>query len=424
MRRHLRIGTGAIFLLVGGLGGWAALADISGAVIALGTVVVESDVKKVQHPSGGIVGELRVRDGDLVKAGDVLLRLDETLTRANLAIATKALDELTARKTRLEAERDDRTSIEFPDALLERRQDPEVAARLDREQRAFDVGRTGRDGQKAQLEQRIAQLTESIGGYEVRERAKAKEIKFIERELKGARDLYKKGLVPITKLTTLEREAAQLEGERGQFVSLISETKGKIAETELQILQVDLDLRNEVGRELREIESKIGELVERKTAAEDQLKRIDIRAPQTGRVHQLSVHTVGGVITAGEPIMLIVPDGDDLSIEVKVAPHDIDDLQIGQTAVLRFSAFNQRSTPELNGAISRVSADTQSDPRTGTSYYVVRIAVTNEERARLRSLTLVPGMPVEAFIKTHDRKVMSYLVKPLTDQMKRAFRED
>jgi HlyD family secretion protein len=424
IRRHLGLGIAVVALLLGGLGGWAALAEISGAVIAPGTLVVESHDKKVQHPTGGIVGELLVREGDRVKAGDLLVRLDETLARANLAIASKALDEMTARKARLETERDDGQTIELPQTLLDRRQDPEVGARIEREQRAFEIGRVAREGEKAQLREQIVQTKESIEGYQVRERAKANEIVLIERELKGTRELWSKNLIPISKLTALEREATSLEGERGQLMSLVSETKGKIAETELKILQVDRDLRDKVGQELREVETKIGELVERKVAAEDQLKRVDIRAPQTGQVHQLSVHTVGGVIAAGESIMLIVPDGDKLSVEVRVRPADIDQLQLGQTAMLRFSAFNQRSTPQINASVSRISADVTTDERTGANFYVVGIDVADEELAHLGNLKLVPGMPVEAFIKTEDRKVISYLLKPLTDQMERALRDD
>ncbi|MGD9670832.1 MAG: HlyD family type I secretion periplasmic adaptor subunit [Hyphomicrobiaceae bacterium] len=424
LRRHLHLGTTIIAALVFGIGAWAALADISGAVIALGRVVVESDVKTVQHPTGGVIAELRVRNGDLVNAGALVVRLDDTVARANLAIAQKALDELTARRARLEAERDDKPKITFPEALLERAQDPDVTSRIESEERAFAIGRVAREGQKAQLKERIVQLTQSIAGYQVRERAKAKETEYIDRELTGARDLWTKGLLPISKLTALEREATRLEGERGQFMSIISEAKARIAETELQVLQIDHDLRKDIGRELRAIDSKIGELVERKIAAEEQLKRIDVRAPQKGRVHQLAVHTIGGVITAGQPIMLIVPDDDELSVDVRVAPNDIDQLHLGQAAKLRLLAFNQRSTPELFGIVSRVAADIETDSRSGTSYYLVRIAVAPEERARLGQAKLVPGMPAEAFIMSRPRKVMSYLLKPLTDQMQHVFKED
>jgi HlyD family secretion protein len=424
IRKQLHLGTAVVFLLLVGLGGWAALADISGAVIASGTVVVESNDKKVQHPTGGIVGKLLVKEGDHVKAGDVLVRLDETLTRANLAIVSKALDQLTARKARLEAERDDRGTIEFPRALLDRNQDPEVASLIESEQRAFDVERTAREGQKDQLRDQITQLKDSIEGYVVRQSAKAQEIVLLERELTGARDLYSKNLIEVGKLTELEREATRLAGERGELMSTIAEAKGRIAETELKILQVDHDMRNDVGRESREVEGKIGELVERKVTAEDQLKRVEIRAPQTGRVHELTVHTVGGVIAAGDPIMLIVPDHDKLSVDVKVKPTDVDELHPGQSARLRFSAFNLRTTPEIYGVVSRVSADVQTDEKSGKSYYVAHIDIAEDQLARLGPLKIVPGMPVEAFLKTGERNLISYLLKPLTDQMQRTLRED
>jgi HlyD family secretion protein len=378
----------------------------------------------VQHPTGGIVGELHVRDGDRVKAGDILVRLDDTVTRANLAIVTKGLDELTARKARLEAERDGQQDLTFPHDLLQRSSDPQVAHVMEGESKLFELRRSARMGQKAQLRQRIDQLGELTTGLMLQERAKAQEIVLIQRELQGAQKLWKQKLMPISKLTSLEREATRVEGERGQLVASIAQSKEKTSETELQIIQIDRDLASEVGKDLREAEGKIGELVERKVSAEDLLKRIDIRAPQDGTVHQLTVHTVGGVIAAsGEAIMLIVPDGDSLAVEAKVAPQDIDQLRLGHKAVLRFSAFNQRTTPEINGKVSRISADVTADQRTGLSYYTIRIALTPEEIARLGNVKLVPGMPVEAFIQTGDRNVLSYLVKPLHDQITRAFRE-
>ena len=424
IRRHLRAGAALVVFLAFGVGGWAATTDISGAVIATGSLVVDSNVKKVQHPTGGIVGDLLVRDGDRVKAGDVLVRLDATVTRANLAIVAKGLDEMTARKGRLEAERDAADSIPFPDDLLRRGSEPTVAHLIEGERKLFEIRRTTRMGQKAQLRQRIEQISEEISGHKAQERAKAQEIFLVQRELNGARELWEKNLMPITKLTLLEREATRLEGERGQLMSAIAQAKGKISETELQIVQIDRDLSSEVGKELREIDAKIGEFLERKVAAEDHFKRVDIRAPQAGTVHQSTVHTVGGVIPAGgEAIMLIVPHADTLMVEAKVAPQDIDQLRIGQKAVLRFSAFNQRTTPEINGMVSRISADTTTDQRSGQSYYTIRIATPPEEIARLGEGKMVPGMPVEAFVQTGERTVISYLVKPLYDQIARAFRE-
>jgi HlyD family secretion protein len=214
-----------------------------------------------------------------------------------------------------------------------------------------------------------------------------------------------------------------LDGERGQLVATMAQARGKIAELELQIIQVDQDLSSEVAKELREIDGKIGEFVERKVSALDQLKRTDIRSPQDGTVFQSTVHTVGGVIPAGEPIMMIVPDADKLTVEARVNPQDIDKVHAGQLAVLRFSAFNSRTTPEISGTVSQVSADVTNDQRMNQSYYTIRIAMTADEVARLGNVRLVPGMPVEAFVKTSDRTVLSYLMKPLSDQINRAFRE-
>jgi membrane fusion protein, type I secretion system len=237
------------------------------------------------------------------------------------------------------------------------------------------------------------------------------------------RDLWAKNLVQLNRLTSLEREEARLEGERGQLVAAAAEAKGKIVETELQILQVDQELSSDVAKELRETDSKIGEYVERKVTAEDQLKRTDIRAPQDGVVFQSTANTVGVVVTAGDPIMLIVPEADTLLVEAKVEPKDIDQVQFGQPVVLRFSAFNMRTTPELNGTVVRTGADTTTDQRTGQSYYLVRIAMTVGELSRLGDIKLTPGMPVEAFIQTGQRTMLSYLVKPLHDQLMRSFRE-
>ncbi|MBV8319726.1 MAG: HlyD family type I secretion periplasmic adaptor subunit, partial [Hyphomicrobiales bacterium] len=344
MRRHLVAAIVVVLVLVIGVGGWAATAVISGAVVASGSIVVDSNVKKVQHLTGGIVGELRVRDGDRVRAGDIVVRLDETVTRANLAIVTKGLDELTARKARLESERDGSDTIIFPAQLLAGAGDPDRAAAMDSERKLFNLRRTARNGQKAQLRERIAQLGEEITGLIAQQNSKAKEIALLERELAGVRELWKQNLVQLTRLTALEREAARLDGERGQLIAAAAQAKGKIAETTLQILQVDQDIASDVAKELREVDGKIGEFIERKVTAEDQLKRTDIRAPQDGTVFQLAVHTVGGVITAGDPIMLIVPDADNLSVEVKVNPQDIDQLQLNQKAILRFTAFNVRTT--------------------------------------------------------------------------------
>ena len=423
IRLHLIIGLSIVLVLAGGLGGWASTMQISGALIAPGAIVVESNVKKVQHPTGGVVGEVLARDGDLVKAGDVVVRLDDTVTKANLAIVTKNLNGLWARGARLQAEQQGLDKVVFPKELLDHADDPDVKNIIANETKLFEVRTYGRVGQKAQLHERVTQLNEEIAGLTAQEKAKDQEIALIEKELVGVRQLYDQHLVQMTRLTTLERDGARLNGERAQYVASKAQAKGKITETELQIIQVDKDMVSDVSKDLRETNDKIGEFVERKVTAEDQLRRTDIRAPQDGMVLQSTVHTVGGVITAGDAIMMIVPQSDDLQVEAKVNPQDIDKLQIGQKTLLRLSAFNQRTTPELNGVVTRVSPDVTVDQRTGQSYYTIRVSMPPEEVARLGDVKMIPGMPVEAFVQTGDRTMLSYLIKPLSDQLMRAFRE-
>jgi membrane fusion protein, type I secretion system len=423
LRRQTIAIVAAALLLVMGLGSWAMTTEFSGAVIAAGQLVVDSSVKKVQHPTGGVVGKLNVHEGQEVKADDIVISLDDTQIRANRDIMVKALNELAARQAREEAERDGLDAVIFPDDLIARRSDPDVAKAIAGEERQFEIRRASREGQKAQLRERLVQLRQEIGGYEAQITSKDKQIEWIGKELLGVYELWEKNLIPYTRVTNLEREKERLIGERGQLVATIAQSKGKIAETELQILQIDQDMRAEVGKDLADIRGKTAENIERKVSADDQLKRVDIRAPIDGFVLQLTVHTVGGVITAGEPIMLVVPRADALQVEAKVTPQDIDQLRIGQAAVLRFVAFSQRTTPELAGTVVRISADVSEDTKTNAHYYTIRLDVPDTELARLGNVKLVPGMPVEALIQTSPRTVMSYLIKPLHDQLARAFRE-
>jgi HlyD family secretion protein len=423
IRRQLGASLAAAVFLVGGVGGWASMTELAGAVIAPGTLVVDSDVKKVQHPTGGVIGELRVREGDEVRAGDILLRLDETITQANLAIIVQSLDELAAKRARLEAERDGEGGLSLPADLSARASEPAIARLLAGERRLFEVRRAARAGQKAQLEERIGQLREQIQGTTEQVAAKNREVELIGQELEGVRELGRKNLVPITRVNALERDAARLRGEWGMLVSSIAQAKGRISETTLQILQIDQDLRSEVSKDLAEIRAKTSELIERRVTAEDQLNHIDIRAPQDGRVHQLAVHTVGGVVSPGEPIMLIVPGADRLVAEVRIAPHDIDQIQVGQMVRLRLPAFNLRTTPELKGEVIRVAADITQDQKTSAAFYTVRVGLPDDEVARLNGVKLVPGMPLEVFVQTGERTVMSYLLKPVSDQIVKGWRE-
>jgi HlyD family secretion protein len=384
---------------------------------------VESNVKKVQHSSGGIVAEIHARNGDRVAAGDVLVRLDKTKTRANLAIVSKKLDEFRARKARLEAERASLARIRFPPEFSDRANDADLQAIISGERQLFELRQSARQGQKTQFRERIGQFKEEIAGLEAQVEAKSKEIALIERELAGARELWKKDLMTLAKLTNLERQAARLEGERAKLIARIARLRGKISEIDLQIIQIDRDLASEVGEELREVDAKIGELVERKVAAEDELRCSNIRAPQAGIVHESTTHTQGGVITAGDVIMQIVPTTDVLTVEAKVRPQDIDRVKIGRQALLRFTAFDLATIPELTGRVKWVSADASVDEQTGKSFFKIRIELAGMEVDRLGGARLVPGMPVETFIQTGDRKVISFLVKPLQDQITRAFRE-
>lgn len=412
---------GAVLFM--GIGGWAATAAFSGAVIAPGVIVVDSELKKVQHPKGGVVGALLVRDGQRVRAGEVVLRLDATVTRAELAVVVHQLDELAARQARLIAERDGLPRIVFPPDLAARAGEPAIAGLLTEEVRLFDLRRASLAGQRAQLRERVQQVDEEIGGLSVQIAAKEEALRLIEEELGGVRRLWDKQLTPIQRLKALEREAAQLGGERGQLIAAAAQARGRAGELELQILQLDQDLRSEVAGELREVQARLAVLEEQRVAAEDDLRRIDLVAPQQGRVHQLAVHTVGGVIGAGEPVMLIVPEGEALSVEARIAPQDIDQVSWGQPVLLRLSALDQRTTPELQGAIARISPELTRDERTERSWYTVRVTLPADQVARLGDVALVPGMPVEAFIRTGERTVLGYLTKTLRDQTMRAFRD-
>lgn len=428
IRRLNLAGLAVIVLLVFGIGGWAAATQLAGAVIAPGSVVVESNIKKVQHPTGGVVGEILVKEGDSVEQGQIVMRLDDTVSRATLGVVRSQLDENTAREARLLAERDGADAISFPEALTLRKDEKSVATAISGEERLFEARRKARAGQASQLRERIVQSNEEIRGLTAQQDAKENEVQFISKELVGVTELYGKQLVSISRIMTLQRDRARLEGDRGHYVAEIARARGRISETELQILQVDQDFRTEVLKDLRETQGKIAEFKERVTAAEDQLRRVDIRAPQSGIVLQLAVHTVGGVISNGETIMQIVPRADVLVVEAKVAPQDIDQIEIGASTIVRIMAGDQRTMPDVIGVLTRVSADltrdqAQAGQQAGQAYYLVRVALPEEEVRRLANLRLVPGMPAEAFIQTYARTPLQYLLKPLREQITRTFRE-
>ncbi|WP_075291176.1 HlyD family type I secretion periplasmic adaptor subunit [Pararhizobium arenae] len=427
-RRSLRSHIIAVLVLstalVAGVGGWAATTELSSAIVASGTVVVENNVKKIQHLTGGIVGELLVKEGDRVDAGQVLLRLDATTVRANLSIVQNTLAQLYARRARLLAEQSSSGTFTIPEDLT-KLTTATAAQVLEESERKLFVSRVNAlASMKDQLASRKDQLKDETEGLTVQLTAIEDALKLIAEELNGLEKLYKEGLVSMQRVTTLKRERAQLEGDRGARLAARAQAAGKSSEIDLQILQLEEDRRTEVAKELTEVEAKISEYEDRQVAAIDQLKRLDITAPLAGRVYQLAVHTINGVINPGEQLMLVVPEADSLTVEARIATHDIDQIRLGQPVELVFSAFNQRTTPVIDGEVVTIAPDLVTDQRTGISYYPIRVRPKPESVKKLQGLTLYPGMPAEVFVKIADRTVISYLAKPLTEQMRHTFRED
>jgi HlyD family secretion protein len=421
LRRPLTIGLALSGLIALAIFVWGGVATLSGAVIAHGIVVVDGSSKKIQHQQGGVIGEILVRDGSRVSAGDLLVKLDDTQARALLGIVTSQLTELLGRKTRLAAERDDQDDLEFPAGFMTSGPDAERVASGER--RLFHARIASANGQKAQLGERIKQHEDEIKGLKLQNSAKSREVALIQDELSRVNELYQKNLLPVTRVLSLQRDETRISGEVGTLVAQIAKTRGQVAETRLQIIAIDQNRFSDAQKELREAEGRIAELQERKIAAEDQLRRVNLKSPIDGIVHELSVHTVGGVVNPAEQLMLVVPSGDALSVEVRIPSSDIDQLKIGRQGILRFPAFNQRTTPEVKGVVTSLSPDAVRDKETGQFYYTARITPDDGDLARLADHKLLPGMPVEAFIETSRRTALSFLTKPLTDQFERAFRE-
>ena len=426
IRRHeieLKAASRVLIVSVAVTGIWATMVPMSGAVVLPGKLVVESSVKKIQHPTGGVVAEILVQDGTHVNAGTLLARLDQTQLQANQQMIADQLDQTRARMARLISERDGLKEIQPPEQLAGRMPDASVAHLMASEISLFNARASARQSQKDLYENNIRQFEEQIGGLEAEIRSKSSQLDLIATELTGVQELYAKGLVPLARMTTLQRDSARLDGERAQLIAAIAETKAKIGQARLQVVKIDQDFRSEVMKDLRESQDKEAELLEKHVAAKDQLDRVDIRAPTSGTVHQLAIHTIGGVVRPGDVIMEIVPDSDALEIEGHLPPNAIDQVKRGQQAYLRFSAFDRQTTPQVTGTLSYVSADLSRDEQTNTTFYVVRIDLAGAERRRLKGLTLVSGMPVEVFLQTSSRTMVSYLLKPITDQFRRMFDE-
>jgi HlyD family secretion protein len=410
-----------LLLLIGG-GSWAAIAQISGSVIAQGMVRVDQNLKLIQHRDGGIVSEIMVRAGDFVKAGQIMLRLDDVQTKAELSIVRSQLSELVARTARLTAERDGMITIPLPLTGAV----PVTQADLVSygEVRLFEGNRVNRESQKEQLHFEIAQLGEEIKGLQAQQVGKKHELALVDTEFSKLKGLFSKGLIEGTRIYTTERDFARLTGEAGEIDASIARARARMSSIRLQIISIDDSARTEAQRELSAVATKISELNDRRIALEDRIARTDLRAPLAGTVNELSVHTIGGVITPAETLATIVPQNAKLKVEAKLSPVDVDQVFIGQSAKLRFSTFNQRTTPELKGEIAYVSAATTRDPTTNSDHYLADIQVAPSELAKLNGQSLRPGMPVEVFVATQERSAITYLMKPIVDQFTKAFREE
>lgn len=422
--KYLRQGFIALFILVVCMGGWASVFKIKGAVIASGVIMVEGKPKTLQHLDGGIVGDILVKNGDVVKAGQIVLRLDPTAMDANRTIVEKRLFEAQARVDRLRAEWDGAKEISWSKILVDAGDRADVAEIITGQQKLFEARKKSMSGQVAQLRQRIKQSREQIQGLNDLIGSKRAQLSLIGEELDGLRKLLIKGYVPKTRVLALEREQARIGGDISTHRSDISRTHSAIGETEIQILQIKKDAIAEILTELRQVESERSDLNEQLITASDQSARIDITSPVAGIVHDMSVTTIGGVITPGQPIMQIIPVNDRLIIEARIQPVDIDQVYVGQPARIHLSAFSQRTTPQLDGFVINTSADSLVDQVTGAPYFSVRIEIPPSEKEKLGELVLIPGMPAESFIQTEERTVLNYILRPFIDQLGRSFREE
>ena len=421
--QQLKAASRVLTISAGVVGIWMTLVPLSGAVVLPGKLVVELSLKKIQHPSGGVVAAIPVQDGMHVNAGTVLVRLDETQVRANEQLVANQLDQVRARIARLIGERDGSNGLQLSKALADRAGDPGVTQLVAAETALFNARAAARNGQKQLYQSNIRQFEEQIDGLNAEIQSKTSQIGLIASELTGIQELYAKGLVPLTRMTTLQRDSARLEGERAELTATIAATKAKIGQAQLQISQIDQDFRSEVMKDLREAEDKEAELTERNVAAKDQLNRTEIQAPTSGIIHELAVHTIGGVIRPGEVIMEIVPDADALEIEGHLPPNEIDQVAVNQHAYMRFSTLDRPTMAQVTGTVTYVSADLSHDEQSSANFYTVKIDLPSGERRRLDGMTLVSGMPVEIFLQTGSRTMLRYLLKPITDQFHRMFNE-
>lgn len=423
LRRYVLLGYASLAVMLGVGGAWSVLTKLNGAVIAPATITVESYSKKIQHKDGGIVRQILVRDGDRVTEGQSLVVLDNPDAKAELSIVTALLNESLAKRARLQAERDQKDVITYPTELLVIKDDSQLQEVMKGQDQLLASRLQTLRGKRDQLAQQIDQLKEQIAGIDAQREAKVIQLKYIAKELNDAKALATKGLIPATRLSALERQKADLDGSQGALTSDRAGTEAKIAETKLNILQVNDEYLSQTLNDLRDVEARIAELSERKSAAAARIDRLVITAPATGTIYQQSLHTVGGVVAPGETLMLLVPEGDDLVLQAQVQPKDIDQVHTGQQATVRFPTFNSRLTPEVSAEVVQVSADVSQAKEGAPPYYSVRLSLPAAEVEKLGNNKLKPGMPAEAFIETESQSPFTYFIKPLTDQFAHALRE-
>lgn len=422
-RRPLILGTLALLVLLGGFGTWSVMAQIRGAVIASGQIEVDRNRQVIQHEDGGVVAEINVDEGDFVDKGALLIRLDPASLESELTVVEGQLFEFMARRARLEAERDTAESLVFDPVLLA--QDPDVVLELmDGQARLYQARLASEAQEKEQLARRVDQINDQIEGIQAQQEALSVQADLIAQELGDQQSLLDRGLAQASRVLSLQREQASLLGRQGELASSVAQAEGTITQTEIELIQLDSARREEAISQLRDLQYREFELIARRAELRRQRNSLDIRAPVSGIVYGLQVFAEQSVLRAADPVLFLVPQDRALVIASQVNTIDIDQIFVGQEVALKFAAFDQRQTPELYGTVITISADAFQDENTGGSYYRAEIILNDGEVDRLpEGAVIVPGMPVEAFIRTQNRSPLEYLTKPLADYFARAFRE-
>ncbi len=424
-RRPITNGILAVAILVGGFGGWSVMAEISGAVVTSGRIVNEKNRQAIQHPDGGVVEEILVSEGDRVTEGDVLLRLDPTNLASQLAVVEGQYFELLARTGRLEAERDGQEEITFaPELTEEADQYPEIADMMDGQISLFKARRVSVDKELQQLGNRRAQLQNQVAGIEAQIRSFQEQMALVREDLESQQSLLDKGLTQANRVTTLQRETARLLGVEGEALAQKAEILDRVAEIEIQEVQLMSQRREDAISLLRDIQYNERQLGEERRLLKEQMSRLDVRAPIDGIVHDMQVFGRRSVVTAANPVLFLVPQDRPLFIRTQVLPIDIDQVNPGQPVILKFGSFDTRDTPDLEGFVSLISPNTIVDERSGASYYEVEVQLPENELSKLpENASIVPGMPVDVFLRTEDKSPIAYIVQPLGRYFERAFKD-